>query len=123
MSDEVWKYLIASFFGCLMSFIGLVANRNAARAAAEAVKVREDLKVSDKATSTKLDEISKVGEKTHTLVNANMGAQLKISAVALRTIATLQRTPHTVAAAELAEKLLQEHEAKQASVDAKEKHE
>jgi hypothetical protein len=64
-------------------------------------------------------ETQKVGEAIHTLVNSNMGAQLKIAAVALRRLADNTTHPDDVAAAVLAEKLLHEHEIKQASVDAK----
>jgi hypothetical protein len=85
----------------------LVQSRVAARKVAE---VKSDLKISDARTATKLDDI-------HTLVNANMGAQLKISSVALRRVADLTEHPEDEAAAVVAERLLAEHENKQAVVD------
>jgi hypothetical protein len=71
-------------------------------------------------TNNKLNAIAKVGEKTHMLVNSSMGAQLTIAAVALKRLAA-SGDPDDIAASELADKLLREHEARQASVDAKEK--
>lgn len=56
-------------------------------------------------------------EKIHVLVNSGMIAQLKISAVALRRVAKLSNDVDDGAAADLAEKLLHEHERKQAIVD------
>ena len=63
------------------------------------------------------EEAARVGRDNHTLLNSNMGAQLKIGAVALRRLAELTKHPDDLAAASLAEKLLSDHEAKQAVVD------
>ncbi len=76
-----------------------------------AVKVAE-VKVTAEKQDTKLDAI-------HTLVNSNMAAQLRISAVALRRLSDLTGHPDDVAAAQLAESLFREHEAKQNVVDSK----
>jgi hypothetical protein len=65
-----------------------------------------------------LKKVKDIAVDTHTLVNSNMGAQLSISAVALRQIAFLTKDPVDVEIASKAEKLLAEHEAKQRSVDA-----
>lgn len=67
----------------------------------------------------KLNAIAKTGEQVHTLVNSNMGTQLKLNAISLRRLATITNDPVDVDAAMLAEKLLKEHDAKQAAVDAK----
>lgn len=69
--------------------------------------------------SRKLNAIAKTGEQVHTLVNSNMGTQLKLNAISLRRLATITSDPVDVDAAMLAEKLLKEHDAKQAAVDAK----
>jgi hypothetical protein len=65
-----------------------------------------------------LQQVKKTGIDTHTLVNSNMGFQLNVSAVALRKIANATKDPEDIAAALLAERLLKEHIAKQAIVDA-----
>lgn len=92
----------------------------AATAQAAAIKteeVKEALEVVDAQTKGSLADLKQTGESTHTLVNANMGAQLKISALALRRVAELTKHTDDQAAAELAEKLLKEHDDKQKRVD------
>lgn len=86
-------------------------------AAAKVDEVKTALIASDKNTAAVLTNIAVTGEKTHTLVNSNMGVQLTISAVALRRVADLTHEPEDVAAAELAERGLAEHISKQAIVD------
>lgn len=53
----------------------------------------------------------------HKLVNSSMGNQLKLNAVATRRLAMLTNSPVDVDAADLANKMLKEHESKQAKVD------
>lgn len=69
--------------------------------------------------NSRLGKIAKTAEKVHTLVNSAMGSQLKLNAVATRRLAILTNSPVDVDAAAVAEKALKEHEAKQATVDAK----
>jgi hypothetical protein len=90
MSDLVWQALIAGVVTIALAWIG----------------------------TRKLNSIQKTGETVHTLVNSNMGTQLKLNAISLRRLATITNNPVDVDAAMLAEKLLKEHEAKQAVVDA-----
>lgn len=54
----------------------------------------------------------------HTLVNSNMGIQLKLNAVNSRWRADMSQKTEDIKAAFEAEKLLREHDAKQATVDA-----
>lgn len=68
--------------------------------------------------SKKLNAIAATGEKTHTLVNSGWGVQLKLGADLSRWKADREPTPENVKAAELAEKTLLDHDAKQAVVDA-----
>jgi len=91
--------------------------KTAEKAATKVEEVKQELSASTTATNGKLDEIQKVGEENHVLLNSNMGAQLKISSVALHRIADLTKHPDDIAAAELAESLLSEHVRKQAIVD------
>lgn len=67
----------------------------------------------------KLNDIAKTGEKTHTLVNSNMGVQLRLNAVLSRRLADMTKEPADIDAANLAEQLLSAHEGKQSIVDTK----
>lgn len=58
----------------------------------------------------RLREIQRVGNLTHQAVNGAMTLQLKISAVALRRVAQLSENVVDLAAADLAEKALLDHE-------------
>lgn len=92
MSDVVWQAAIA---GAVTVVIAALHERDA----------------------RKLDRIAETGEKTHTLVNSNMGAQLRLVATTSRRLSQLTNEPVDIEAAELAEKLLKDHDAKQAVVD------
>ena len=87
------------------------------QAAAAVVEVKRALEASDQNVTTTLASIAEVADQTHALVNSNMGAQLKVSAVALRRVAHLTSDLEDVAAAELAERALEEHVAKQSRAD------
>jgi hypothetical protein len=77
-------------------------------------------KTADKvnAMESKVIDVQKVGEATHTLVNSNMGAQLLLSKTALQRIADLTHDQADIQAAETAVRMYAEHQAKQAVVDA-----
>lgn len=68
--------------------------------------------------------VNKKIEAVHTLVNSNMGTQLRITAVALRQVANMTPVEPSslknaaLDAASNAETLLADHNAKQATVDA-----
>lgn len=89
-----------------------------------AAKVEEVKQILDTTTVTaagKMEALEKVAGATHTLVNSNMGVQLKLNAVVSRRLADMTKEPADMVAAELADKLLAEHVSKQAVVDSKEK--
>jgi hypothetical protein len=65
----------------------------------------------------RLDKLAKVGEATHMLVNSAMGAQLKLHADTARAKSDITGQPADIAVANLAEKMLAEHVAKQAALD------
>ncbi len=90
-------------------------------AATNADQVRRQLRETTAEQSKALEGIAAVGEKTHMLVNSAMGAQLKLGAETARALADLQPTPEHIAAADLAERTLAEHRAKQSIVDQGEK--
>lgn len=93
-------------------------NTQAAKAAVAAGEVKQNLESTTKIADKKLDDIAKVGEAVHVLVNNNMGIQLKISAVALRRIANMNKdSKEDQMAAKLAEAALKDHEKRQAELD------
>lgn len=67
----------------------------------------------------KLNRIGKVAEQTHILVNSRMGVQLRYVADLSAWKAKQTGDPADQLAADQAQKLLAEHEGKQAQVDAK----
>lgn len=69
----------------------------------------------------KLNVMAKTGEKIHILVNSAMGNQLKINAIMARRLAVFTKNKPgnraDVESANLAERLLKEHEEKQQVID------
>jgi 4-amino-4-deoxy-L-arabinose transferase-like glycosyltransferase len=65
----------------------------------------------------KLEEIAKVGKTVHSLVNSAMGVQLKVNAELARWKADQTKLPEDREAADKAENLYREHEAKQIKAD------
>jgi hypothetical protein len=94
------------------------ASEAATEAASRVEEVKTTLQTNTTATDVKLQSIAATGEKTHTLVNSNMGVQLKLNAVLSRRLADMTKAPLDISVADQAERLLREHEGKQASVDA-----
>ncbi len=142
--DVVWQALIAACLAVVMFLLGMwkeylerrrakilkadleKANAAAAAAAAAAARkvaeVRQDLHDSTRHTEEQLDTVIETGDKVHTLVNANMGVQLKLNMVVTRRLANLTKgTPDGSAdeeAAMIAQQMYVEHIAKQGVVDA-----
>jgi hypothetical protein len=94
-----------------------LAQAAAAAAAALAKKSAVVTAPASALSERKLDGLAVVTDKTHTLVNSNMGVQLKLNALVSRRLADLTRDPADITAAELAERLYHEHQGKQAVVD------
>lgn len=139
MSDQVLISLIGSFIALIGTmFTGYMAFKMAqlntlSAAAAVAVKaaavevkeVKDSLQETTTATTHKLNEIVKTGEKNHILLNSNMGAALKLTAELSRWKADQMKGQDdgvaartAEAAAKVAELNYQEHVGKQATVDA-----
>ena len=91
-------------------------------AAARVEDVKRDLQVQSAASTKQMTEIAKVGIDTHTLVNSNMGVQLKLAAGFARRLADITKSSDDEKAASLAELAYDEHVKKQAVVDAGTKH-
>lgn len=80
-------------------------------------EIKSKLEVTAKARDQKLEAIAKTGEAVHVLVNSNMSAALKTCAVAMRRVADITKAKGDIDAANLAEELSRDHEAKQSIVD------
>lgn len=91
VSDAVWNALIGGVVTIALAWIG-----------------------------RKLSNIAKTGEKTHTLVNSQMGGVLTLVDELSRWKACREPTPENIKAAELAARTLKEHDSKQVVVDSRE---
>ena len=96
-------------------------NRTAIAQAKATAQVKARLETVTTDTAKHLDVIEKTGEKTHTLVNSNMGVQLRMHADLTQRMAEKTKEPEDIAAALQAKKLWDEHQGKQATVDAAQK--
>jgi hypothetical protein len=99
ISDAVLNTFLAGVFGLVLTWMNY--------------KFERDKKV----TAKKLGEMSAVADDTHKLVNSNMGEQLRLNADLSRWKANQTKLGEDERVALLAEKKLQEHEAKQRRVD------
>lgn len=82
-------------------------------------EVKNNLVVSEQKTTAQLTSIAKVAADTHTLVNSNFGVQLRLNMELSRWKADQTKLTADIDAANSAQKLYEEHMAKQATVDAK----
>jgi hypothetical protein len=87
----------------------------------KALQNSEDAKVAlvnaTEKNNTKIDEIQKVGIDTHTLVNSNMGVQLKLASDLYEFKAATTKLPEDIAGAKRARNMYEEHVKKQNIVD------
>jgi hypothetical protein len=121
----VLSFLTAVFTG-LMGYLmaklksGQQAAATEVRAAAvEVAAVKTTLADNAETQARTLDNIAAVTHDTHTLVNNNMGVALHVNKVNARRLAVLPgATAEDHAAADMADRLYAEHQAKQAAVDA-----
>ena len=112
---------IVSILGfCSVVVVSLLGMIKANETSDKVAEVKVDLAKTSEDQAVKLDKIEETGDKVHTLVNSNMGVQLKLTSVAMARIAELTKDPMDIRAADLARSLLHEHEKKQAVVDGKE---
>jgi hypothetical protein len=99
MSDVFWQSIIAAVCTVILAWFQF--------------KLQAMLHHSD----VKLDDLGKVAAATHTLVNSNMGTQLKLNAIMARRLSDLTKSPVDVEAALEAEKLYAAHMQNQDVVD------
>lgn len=109
-SDMAWNGL----FGALATIIvAWIVHHKVNKAVEKVVEVKKELLVSSEKQEEKIDAVAVVAEKTLTNVNGRMGLQLKLVAVSARRLAQITKNPVDRMAADLAEKLLAEHEKEQ----------
>ncbi len=85
--------------------------------AEKAEEVKTELVKSTAAFGVKLDDIAKVGEMTHNLCNSAMLEQKRLLAVTSRSKADATKAQIDITAAEHAERMYDDHKAKQAAMD------
>ncbi len=139
VSDVVWQAAIGGAVTIVLSVVSgigtVVLYRMQINAAKKVDKVAADLEIktantnkklenvkttledNTAATDEKLANLAKVAEATHTLVNSAMGRALALTAETARAKAQITCDRADLIAADLAEKMLKEHMAKQAKVD------
>jgi hypothetical protein len=125
--QQYWAKVAADRRGVKVEAAANKAQLAATHAAEEATEVavktegvRKALIDSNSATSSKLDNLTTQTDKVHTLVNSNMGLQLKIAATLARRLADLTGLESDKKIADGHEQLSRDHELKQAAVDHKE---
>ena len=82
-------------------------------------EVKETLSTTNAAQSAKLDDMAKVADRTELLCNHAHEEALQMVATTARAKANITHDPVDIVAADLADRMLAEHKAKQARVDAK----
>lgn len=147
ISDAVWVALIITvpvlLSGGVNAYLKIQADRRqekarklvaekvdaaadkAAEAASKVAEVKVALAQSDTATIHHLqgleagnEKLQQTSDKIHTLVNSNMGVQLKLNAAVTKRLADITKDDDDRKAADLAAVMLAEHEKKQETVDA-----
>src|SRR5580698_2748342 len=101
-------------------FNGWLARKAADAAATKAERVAEVAALSVAKVDHQNAVILDVANKTHVLVNSQMGQQLMLYATTARTLANLTKDPAHLAAADAADRKLAEHQLKQSVVDDRE---
>lgn len=130
ISAEGWVIIIGAIFiglttlviQVLTLYFNYATNRDKVRrdmiAELKVEQVKKTLETSTHQHVEKLEEVAQVTKATHTLVNSNMGIQLKMNAELARWKADHTSNPKYEQEALLAEKALEEHLEKQKIVDA-----
>ena len=121
VSDVVWQALIGGIVTLALAWMAQRTKQAVEDNTKEARKAAEQAAGKVEAVKNTLDETTLSTDKKlndiHTLVNSNMGVQLKIAATALKRIASMTSHPDDIAASNLANTKLAEHESKQNEVD------
>jgi hypothetical protein len=108
---------ILGFCGIVtVSLVGLVKQNDTADRVAE---VKVDLARTSETQGVQLEKIAETSEKTHTLVNSNMGIQLKLGMELSEFKAVTTGKSEDIQASKLARTMYEEHVKKQAVVDGK----
>jgi len=118
---QIWTAafaMIVAIFSGIMTYMMARLTINQNRAAVKVEEVKQTLEAKTTKNEAKLDDLAIMGKATHTLVNSSMSAQLKLVAELSRWKANQTNAPEDTQAADVAERLYREQQAKQARVDA-----
>jgi hypothetical protein len=105
--------------GAALFLITFMQQWNARKAKKERKANAEEAKLSANRAAAEASKAAAIGEAVHTLVNSNMGAQLKLVMELSEFKASVSPTPENMEAAKLARTAYESHQTKQALVDAK----
>jgi len=105
--------------GAALFMIAFMQQWNARKAKKERRANAAEAKQSADKASAEASKAAAIGEAVHTLVNSNMGAQLKLVMELSEFKASVMPTPENIEAAKLARAAYESHQMKQALVDAK----
>lgn len=119
VADQINAYTgIGMMFGLIVvGVLNKLDARRAIKAGAKAAELAEVLKKAAEVAAKAAEIAAKVATDTHTLVNSNMGVQLKKAMMQSRRLAILEATPENQKEAAEDERLYGEHVARQAVVD------
>jgi len=115
VSDTV--AIINAVFTGVVAVLIAVLNSRARKADLKADLVATNLATSTRKTADKLDSMAAVGVATHLLCNSAMLAQKRLLATSARALANKTGDAVDLAAADVAEKELRDHERKQLEAD------
>jgi hypothetical protein len=101
-----------------VAILAIINKRASNRAEASAKQAAEKAEVVKTTLETSTDKTEKKLDQIHTLVNSTMGVQLDTNATDKERIADLTKHPKDINAATIARALSDEHNRKQALVDA-----
>lgn len=113
--------LIGLIFTGMMAYFTAKLNVKADKAVVETKEVKEKLEASESKSDSILKNISNTSNDIHTLVNSNMGVQLKITMLLADRVANLTKEPLDYEAANVAHQAYDEHMKKQAVVEERKK--
>jgi hypothetical protein len=105
---------------CSMVTVSMFSLTKLNEASDRVEQVKVDLAATSDSTDRRLGKIAETGEKTHTLVNSNMGVQLKLGMELSEFKAVTTGKAEDIQAAKLARSMYEEHVKKQATVDLRE---
>ncbi len=120
MSDGFWQSLFGAVTAIILAWIAWQNRKLQQGQEVAATKVKQvaiDLKARDAEKNDKLDNLTELADKTHSLVNSAMGAQLRLHADTAKRLADETGEAEDIEAARLAEQALKDYLHRQNNAD------